>query len=65
MERIYVTVGHDTIHFQASMTVEAVKNGIRAGRDLQGGWLELETLVVVEGDLLIPAQCRLLKGAFL
>jgi hypothetical protein len=54
MERIHVTVGLQTIDFRASMTVEAVKNEIRAGRGLQFGWLELDGLVLIEGDAFVP-----------
>jgi hypothetical protein len=54
MERIHVTVGPQTIDFRASMTVEAVKNEIRSRCVLQGGGLELDGLVVIEGDAFVP-----------
>jgi hypothetical protein len=54
MERIHVTVGPQTIDFRASMTVEAVKNEIRNRCVLQGGGLELDGLVLIEGDAFVP-----------
>ena len=45
-----MTVGPQTIDFRASMTVEAVKNEIRSRCGLQFGGLELDSLVLVEGD---------------
>jgi hypothetical protein len=54
MERIHVTVGPQTIDFRASMTVEAVEKKIRAGHGLQFGWLELDGLVLIEGDAFVP-----------
>jgi hypothetical protein len=54
MERIHVTVGPQTIDFRASMTVEAVENEIRGSCVLQGGRLELDGLVLIEGDAFVP-----------
>jgi hypothetical protein len=54
MERIHVTVGPQTIDFRASMTVDAVKNEIRGSCGLQGGRLELDGLVLIEGDAFVP-----------
>jgi hypothetical protein len=56
MERIHVTVGPQTIDFRASMTVEAVKNEIRSRCVLQGGGLELDGLVLIEGDDFVPEK---------
>ena len=53
MERIHVTVGPQTINFRASLTVGAVENKIRAGCVLQGGWLELDGLALVDGDVFV------------
>ena len=47
-----MTVGH--IDFRASMTVEAVENKIRSRCVLQGGGLELDGLVLIEGDAFVP-----------
>jgi hypothetical protein len=54
MERIHVTVGPQTIDFRASMTVEAVENKIRSRCGLQFGGLELDGLVLIEGDAFVP-----------
>jgi hypothetical protein len=54
MERIHVTVGPETIDFRASMTVEAVEKKIRSSCVLQGGRLELDGLVLIEGDAFVP-----------
>jgi hypothetical protein len=54
MERIHVTVGPQTIDFRASTTVEAVENKIRNSCVLQGGRLELDGLVLIEGDAFVP-----------
>jgi hypothetical protein len=54
MERIHVTVGPQTIDFRASMTVEAVGNEIRSRCGLQFGGLELDGLVLIEGDAFVP-----------
>jgi hypothetical protein len=54
MERIHVTVGHETIDFRATMTVEAVENKIRSRCVLQGGGLEVDGLVLIEGDAFVP-----------
>jgi hypothetical protein len=54
MERIHVTVLPATIDFRASMTVEAVKNEIRSSCGLQFGRLELDGLVLIEGDAFVP-----------
>ena len=51
MERIHVTVGPRTIDFRPSMTVKAVEDKIRTGFVLQGGWLELDNLVLAEDDV--------------
>ena len=50
MEKIDVVVGPETISFRAFTSVEAVKKSIRERYVLQGGGLELDGLVVVEGD---------------
>jgi hypothetical protein len=54
MERIHVTVGPQTIDFRASMTVEDVGNEIRSRCGLQFGGLELDGLVLIEGDAFVP-----------
>jgi hypothetical protein len=54
MERIHVTVGPETIDFRSSMTVEAVENKIRSRCVFQGGGLELDGLVLIEGDAFVP-----------
>lgn len=51
MERIHVAVGTQTIDFRASMTVNAVQNIIRERCVLNGGWLELDNLVLAEDDV--------------
>ena len=60
-----MTVGPATIDFRSSMTVEAVKNEIRSRCVFQGGGLELDGLVLIEGELLFPEQHTVLWGAFL
>ena len=60
-----MTVGPQTIDYRASMTVEAVENRIRAGCVLQGGWLELDGLALVEGDVFVAGTTYILWGAFL
>lgn len=49
---IYVTVGTRTLLFKVSLTVEAVKKSIREGCVLQGGWLQLDSVIVVDEDVL-------------
>ena len=49
-----MTVGPETINFRSSLTVEAVKNEIRSSCVLQGGRLELDGLVLIEGDAFVP-----------
>lgn len=56
MDRIHVIVGPETIDFRASMTVEVVENRIREGCVLQGGWLELDGLALVDGDDFVAGQ---------
>ena len=56
MERIHVAVGTQTIDFRASMTVNAVQNIIRERCVLNGGWLELDNLVLTDEDTFVAGE---------